>query len=179
MLLDAPAHEARIAILRDLLITGRGSPFYSIDTFFLPNVAFDVIGLALTQFVSPEVAGRIFLAITLLLTSSGVAVLNRVSTGRWSIAPLASVLVAYHLVLILGFFSYTFGLALVLWALALRIKVENLPPAAKHLIGMIASIVLLFCHVFDFAIYAVMTSGFAFTALRHRRIDISRHHCGD
>jgi hypothetical protein len=28
-LLDAPGHEARLAVLRDLLITDRGSPFYA------------------------------------------------------------------------------------------------------------------------------------------------------
>src|ERR1700754_2346299 len=68
LLLDAPAHEARLAVLRDLLITGRGSPFYDLDTFFLPNVAFDLIGLGLIFFVSPELAGRIFFALALLLT---------------------------------------------------------------------------------------------------------------
>ena len=122
LLLDAPAHEARLAVLRDLLITGRGSPFYELDTFFLPNVAFDLIGLGLTFFVSPEVAGRIFFALTLLLTASGVMVLNRVTTGRWSLVPLASVLLLYNLVSIFGFFSYIFGLALVPWALAGRMK---------------------------------------------------------
>ena len=54
LLLDAPAHEARLAVLRDLLITGRGSPFYDLNTFFIPNTAFDLIGLGLTFFTLPR-----------------------------------------------------------------------------------------------------------------------------
>jgi|GEM_PF-6001041 len=174
LLLDAPAHEARLAVLRDILIAGRGSPFYDLDTFFIPNVAFDLIGLGLTFFVSPELAGRIFFALALLLTMSGVTVLNRVATGRWGLVPLASVLLLYNLVSILGFFSYVFGLALVPWALAGRLKLEARAPAAGVLAGMFLSVSLLFCHVFDFGIYAIMSAGFALTALRQRRIGLGQ-----
>jgi hypothetical protein len=170
LLLDAPAHEARLAVLHDLLITGRGSPFYNFDTFFLPNVAFDLIGLGLTFFFSPELAGRIFFAGTLLLTASGVSVLNRVATRRWNLVPLASVLLLYNLISILGFLSYIFGLALVPWALAGRLKLESRAPAAGVLFSAAASVLLLFCHVFDFGIYAVMSAGFALMAWRQGRI---------
>src|SRR5215469_2211321 len=64
-LLDAPGHEARLAALWDLLITGRGSSFYDINTFFLPSVSFDVIGLAFIPLLDPETVGRIFFALTL------------------------------------------------------------------------------------------------------------------
>lgn len=174
LLLDAPAHEARLVVLRDLLITGRGSPFYELDTFFLPNIAFDLIGLGLTFLVSAEVAGRIFFGLTLLLTASGVAVLNRVATGRWNLVPVAAVLLLYNLVTILGFFSYSFGLALVPWALAVRLWLEARGPAAGVVAGMLLSVLLLFCHVFDFGIYAVMSAGFALTALRQKRIGMSQ-----
>lgn len=172
LLLDAPAHEARLAVLRDLLISGRGTPFYELDTFFLPNIAFDVIGLGLTFLVSPEVAGRTFFAFTLLLTASGVVVLNRVATGRWNLVSLAAVLLLYNLVTILGFFSYIFGLALVPWALAARLKLESRAPAAGVAAGMFLSVLLLFCHVFDFGIYAVMSAGFALTAWRQGRLSL-------
>ncbi|HSS14170.1 MAG TPA: hypothetical protein VLL04_09770, partial [Rhizomicrobium sp.] len=166
LMLDAPAHEARLAVLRDLLVTGHGSPFYDLDTFFLPNIGFDLIGLGLATLVSPEGAGRIFFILVLLLTPSGIAVLNRVATGRWGLAPLASVLLLYNLVSILGFYSYIFGLALVPWALAGRLKLEGRAPATGMLAGAAFSLLLLFCHLFDFGIYAVMSGGFALTALR-------------
>ncbi len=168
LLLDAPAHEARIGVLRDLL--GKGSPFYHLDTFFLPNIAFDVIGLALSFVASPENVGRLYFSLTLILTLSGVSVLNRVATGRWSIVPLACGLVLYNLVAILGFFSYAFGLALVPWALAARLEFEHRPPFAGFLAGSAFAILLLFCHVFDFGIYTTMSAGFALAALLQRRI---------
>jgi len=170
LMLDAPAHEARLAVLRDLLITGHGSPFYELNSFFLPNVAFDVIGLGLAFFAAPELAGRIFFGLTLLLTISGVSVLNRVATGRWNLAPWASVLLLYNLVSILGFFSYMFGLALVPWALAGRLKLEGRAPIIGGVTGAILSVLLLFCHVSAFGIYVVMSAGFALTELRQRRI---------
>jgi hypothetical protein len=174
LMLDAPAHEARLAVLRDLLITGHGSPFYHLDTFFLPNIAFDLIGLGLVPFVSPEAAGRIFFVLVLLLTVSGIAVLNRVATGRWNIAPLASALLLYNLVSILGFYSYAFGLALVPWALAGRLKLEARAPAIGMIAGAGLSVLLLFCHLFAFGIYTVMSAGFALTALCQKRIGIGQ-----
>ena len=170
LLLDAPAHEARISVLRDLLLPGRESPFYQLDTFYVPNIAFDVIGFALSFFSGPENVGRIFFALTLILTVSGVAALNRVVTARWSIVPLACGLVLFNLVAILGFFSYAFGLALVPWALAGRLKLDRNSLPVRYLAGAGIAILLVFCHVFDFGIYAVMSSGFALTALLQRRI---------
>jgi hypothetical protein len=171
LLLDAPAHEARIAILRDLLLPGKASPFYHLDTFFLPNIGFDVIGFALSFVASAEDVGRIFFALTLILTVFGISVLNRVATGRWSVVPLASGLLLYNLVTIFGFFSYAFGLALVPWALAGRLTIEPGPPVARFLVGASSAILLLFCHVFDFGIYAVMSAGFALAALYRGKID--------
>ncbi|HUZ72438.1 MAG TPA: hypothetical protein VMU87_05590 [Stellaceae bacterium] len=171
-LLDAPAHEARLAVLRDLLVTGRGSAFYDLSTFFLPNIAFDLIGLKLVGLTDPETAGRIFFGLTLALTLWGVLALNRVAIGRWSAAPLAASLLLYNLISILGFFSYAFGLALVPWALAARLKLERAALLFRFLAGAILALILLFCHVFDFGIYALMTGGFMLAALIDRRIGL-------
>jgi hypothetical protein len=171
-LLDAPGHESRLAVLRDLF-TGKGSDYYDLSSFFLPNIAFDVLGLPLVYLFEPETCGRIIFALTLLLTLSGVVALSRVAIGRWSLVPLFSALLLYNLVTILGFFSYALGLALVPWALAARLLVESWPPIQRTLIGAALGIVLLFCHVFDFAIYAVMVAGFAFTYLIQRKTDLA------
>lgn len=174
LLLDGPAHESRLAILHDLLGSRHGSPFYNFDTLFLPNVAFDIIGFSLTYFVSPETAGRIFFALTLALTVSGVAVLNRAVIGRWSFVPLASALLLYNLVSSLGFFSYAFGLALIPWILAARIRLERASPFLSLPLGAAFGILLLFCHAFDFAIYTVMVAGFGLVAVLESRISIRR-----
>lgn len=173
-LLDAPAHEARLSVLRDILIAGRPSPFYELGSLFLPDIAFDAIGLGLVSVAGPEGAGRIFFALTLVVTLWGILVLNRVAIGRWSAVPLAASLFLYNLISILGFFSYLFGLALVPWALALRLKHERGPVLGGFLAGAGAGVILLFCHAFAFGIYAAMSAGFALTAMLRRRIGISR-----
>ena len=173
-LLDAPAHEARLAALNDLLFSRQGSLFYRLDTFLLPNIAFDVIGLGLSTFASPERAGQIFFALTLLLTLSGVMVLNRVVTGRLgTVIPVATSLLLYSLISILGFFSYAFGLALVPWALAARLKIAE-SPRYDFLAGAAMAVTLLFCHVFDFGIFAVMATGMGLAKWLQREISF-RH----
>jgi hypothetical protein len=169
-LLDAPGHEARLAALRDLLITGRGSPFYASGSFFLPNIAFDGIGLGLIYVVGPETAGQIFFGLALVLTLWGILALNRVATGRWSFVPQVSALLLYNLISILGFFSYAFGLALVPWALAARLRLEGSRPVAGFLLGSAFGTILLFCHAFAFGVYAAMSAGFVLAALLGRRL---------
>jgi hypothetical protein len=172
-LLDAPAHESRLVALRDILVLGRGSPFYDFTGFFLPNIAFDIVGIGLVGPFGPETAGQIFFGLTLLLTVTGVWVLNRISIGRWSMTPLASTLFLYNLISILGFFSYAFGLALVPWALAGWKLLEGRHPAARASFSALACVILLFCHVFDFGIYAVTMGGFVVTGLIARRLTLS------
>ncbi|MEO8408525.1 MAG: hypothetical protein ABI476_08860 [Oxalobacteraceae bacterium] len=171
-LLDSAAHIARIAVLRDLIITGGGSPFYSVDTFLLPNIAFDIVGMGLVSALEPETAGRVFFALTLVLTLTGTLVLNRVAIGRWSALPLVSSFLLFNLVSILGFFSYIFGLALMLWALAIRLHLERSAWVWRIVFGVSAGVLLLMCHVFAFGIYAVMMTGIGLAAVTERRIGL-------
>lgn len=168
-LLDAPAHEARLAVLWNILVAGRGSEYYDFAGFYLPNVAFDLIGLGLMPFAGPETAGRITFAFAMLITLGGVWALNRVAIGRWSLWPLLATLLVYNLTSILGFFSYTIGLGLVSWFLCGRLKLRS-AAIWRHAFGAVAALILLFCHAFDFGIYATMVAGFVAADLLQRRI---------
>jgi len=169
---DAPGHEARLALLRDVLLNGHPSPFYQVTSFFLPNIAFDVIGLSLTWLIDPESAARLFLAVTLLLAVAGTVVLNRVLFGRWSYVPLISSLLAYNLEVSEGMLNCAFGLALVPWALALRLKLRDSPFGV--LAGIVIGAALLFTHVFAFATYAVLWLGILLDGWRTKSITPSQ-----
>jgi len=158
-LLDAPGHEAGLAVLRNLIFGSGVSPFYERGRLFIPDLAFDGIGLALTEVLSPETAGRVFAGVTLALTLSGLVVLNRAVTGRWSRVPLAAALLLYNLIFIFGFFSFLFGLALVPWTLAARLRVRTTQVGRGLLLGAGLGVVLLFCHVLAFGIYATFWVG--------------------
>lgn len=150
-LLDAPAHEARIALLRTLWMQGGSSAFYRATDPVSANMAFDAIGVLLLHFMPPEVAGRVFLGLTMVVTLWGIAALNRVVTGRWSLAPLAAGLLMYHAVIIGCFFSYLFGLALVPWPLAARLSVRR--PFAGFAVGCMCMLALMLSHLFAVGIY--------------------------
>src|SRR5689334_6498506 len=49
---DAGGHIARISLLNGALLHGQQIPAYAPAPLWLPNVAFDIIGIALTQFMS-------------------------------------------------------------------------------------------------------------------------------
>jgi hypothetical protein len=171
-LLDAAGHESRILALKDILITGTGSPFYGLDTLLLPNVGFDLPGLVMAAWMSPQTVGRLFFAATIILTFAGVAVVSRVVLGGWRLVALASGLLLYNLFTLMGFFSYQMGIALLFWALAGRMLLERAPAAVRFSAGALFGIVLLLCHVSAFAIYAVMLAGLALDLLvrRHRSL---------
>lgn len=167
-LLDAPGHEARLAVLWNILVAKTGSQHYEFAGFLLPNVAFDIIGMALYRFFDPEMIGKIVFGLTAVMTLTGVWVLNRVGTGRWSVVPLASGLLLYNLTAILGFFSYEFGLALVPWALVVQLKLRTAPIWIRLVVGSISATVLLFCHLFAFGIYGAISMSFAVASIARR-----------
>ena len=134
-LMDAPSHQARLAVLQSLLVTGEGSAFYRLDTLLLPDMGFDLIGLLLALCFGPGVAGWLFFAAMLVLTLSGVIALSRVVTGRWSLWPLSAALLSYNLYTFLGSFSFDLGVALVFWALAGRLLLMNRSFAVQLAVG--------------------------------------------
>ena len=168
-LLDIYAHESRAAVLRDILLTGRGSSVYGLDSLLLPNVGFDLVAMVLTLWMGPEMAGRVFVGATLALTLGGTVALSRVTIGRWSVVPLAAGLLAFNLFTLLGFLSYGLGIALMLWALAGRRALMQAGLAAQFLAGCLFGLVLLLCHLSAFAVYAVMLAGFGLDMLLRRQ----------
>ncbi len=167
-ILDGASHEARLVALRQLL-TGAGSPFYTLDTLFLANMGFDLVGVGLLEWFSPQMAGRVFQAATTVLTFTGIMALNRVAAGAWRAWPLVTALLLYNLFTLLGFFGYELGVGLLFWALAGRLLLVGRPVLARFAAGSVAGVVLLFCHVSAFGIYAVMLAGMGLEALWRAR----------
>jgi len=167
-LMDAPSHQARLAVLHGLLVTGEGSAFYHLDTLLLPNMGFDLIGLVLASWFGPGMAGRLFFATMLALTLGGVIALNCVVTGRWSLWPLVVALLSHNLCTLLGFFSFDLGVALVFWALAGRLWLINRSLAVQLAAGSAFGVVLMICHLSAFGIYALMLAGIGIDMLLPR-----------
>lgn len=169
---DAGGHIARISMLNGALLHGRDISAYAPAPFWLPNVAFDIIGIGLAQFMNAEIAGRIFLAISQILTFLGVVLLNRVLIGRWSLFAFAVGLFVYNLVTAYGFLNYIFGVGLAFFLLAIRVHLLRTRPRLGLAIGAAIGVVMLFAHLSALGIYAVLWAGIACDDLIHRKVDL-------
>jgi hypothetical protein len=113
-IVDYPNHLAR------LYITAHGSSdpwlshMYRQHWAIIPNLGIDLLVPWTLSFLPLYLAGRIMLALTLLLPVIGTIAYHRALFGGSSFWPLSSFLVAYNLVFLLGFHNLllSYGIAL-------------------------------------------------------------------
>lgn len=122
-LADYPGHLARVHILHDLLTEGRFAAWYRLHWAVVPNLGMDGFVLALRAAGVPiEAAGRIFVAAVVLLLGAGVVRLHGTLFGRLSVVPVIVFAVIYTRGFLWGFMSYLLGLALLLLAFDLWLR---------------------------------------------------------
>jgi hypothetical protein len=174
---DYPFHLARADIIAAQFGQVDHPTHYRIGSFLLPNVAMDVVTLGLTAFLPPIVAGRVFLALVLLLMFSGVMALHRAVHGRLSPWPLLAAFFLYNFIFLYGFTNYLFGLGMTFWGAAIWLATGRCTALARIAIGTIVGVITLFCHLMAFGLLAAIIGGLAvteafFTWRESRRIDL-------
>ncbi len=170
---DYMFHIARIHILNHWQGSSALQAHYVIGSFILPNIAFDVIVALLAQVMPLELAGRVFIGLTLALQLSGCMALYRTLHGRYGLWPLAAGLFLYNWIFLFGFLNYLFGVGVLLWATAVWIDLAARPGiVAKLLWGTAFSLVLFFSHLIACGLFAVIVAGYelqrAFPMLRRQ-----------
>ena len=111
--LDYPNHLARLFVLAhpdDPILSQMYAPNWRI----LPNLGMDVIGAALLRITDVHVGGRLLLALSLFAPLVGVIAYHRAVFRRWSLWPLASAVIAYNGIFLLGFMNFQLSLGLAL-----------------------------------------------------------------
>src|SRR5205085_906242 len=98
-LVDYPNHLARMWILL------HGSENYVTNWHLIPNLAMDLVVPILAQFTGLEMAGRLFIAMTMVLPMIGTLTLHRVLHGRVGLWPLSALLFIYNAALFWGFLN--------------------------------------------------------------------------
>jgi hypothetical protein len=156
---DYPFHIARMHILISLRHSPTLEQYYTITSFMLPNIAMDVAIPFLAHLMPTEMAGRLFLCLTLLLQISGCLVLYRVVHGRFSRWPLVSSFFVYNWIFVFGFLNYLVGIGLLLWSTAAWIWLSSRPVTARWAFGSILAILLFFCHLIVVGLFAVVIAG--------------------
>jgi hypothetical protein len=146
-ILDYPNHLGRIWLLS---LHGRDptlSRMYAPDWHLIPNLAIDVVVPPLLRVFPLYAAGRVALAMTLLLPVTGTIVLHRAIHRRWSVWPLASCLIAYNVVFLLGFMNFLLGVGVALLTAAAWTALRPRRPLLATLALSIGATAIFFCHV--------------------------------
>jgi hypothetical protein len=152
---DYPFHIARIHILRHLDDTPFLASVYERRSFLLPNMAMDLVVLGLSSLLPLDIAGRVFLALTLALMLGGTVWLHFALTRRIEPWPLVAALFLHNWILLFGFLNFLFGAALILWALGSWMMVARRGVLARLAVGATFALLLFWSHMVALAIYGI------------------------
>ncbi len=154
---DYPNHLARMHILLNASSSAVLSQFYEVHWSVIPNLAMDLIVPPIARLVPLEVAGKIFVTLTLALLSSGALALHYALHRRFSAWPFATFLLLYNGVFLYGVLNFLFGLGLVFWALAAWIHWPTPRAARKLLFFEVVCLLLFFAHLAALGIFVLTT----------------------
>lgn len=133
-ILDYPNHLARGVIL-----AGQAAPevarHYTVSWTNVPNLSADLLLVALLQPFAPEDAGRVLLAMVVLVQFAGILVYARVAFERWTLWSIAGITAIFSGPFFFGFINY--GLAV---GLALLLAAAWRSPGRRH--TLVASLLL-------------------------------------
>ena len=157
---DFPFHIARMYILAHWHASAALQDHYTIGSFILPNVAMDIMVPLLSLVMPLETAGRVFLALTILLQVTGCVALHRSLHGRYSLWPLVSSLFLFNWIFVFGFVNYLFGIGLVLWSVVIWFALADRPILVRIVFGTLLSTALFFCHLHACGLFGVIIAGY-------------------
>jgi hypothetical protein len=169
-LVDFPNHLARMSVLARAGALSAASSSYIADWHLFPNLAMDLVVPPLAHALPLELAGRLFVGMTMALLILGTIVLHRVLHGRVGWWPLASLLFIYNTALWNGIVNYLFTLGLALLAFAGWIASERWQGTMRLIVFAVVASILFVGHLFAFGVYGLLIAFYELsrTAPAHR-----------
>ena len=172
-LVDYPNHLARMWILAQNGALPDLAGNYAIGWRLLPNLGMDLVVPALAQILPLEVAGRLFIALTMLSLVAGTVTLHRVLHGRLGRWPLTALLFLYNAALFWGFLNCLFGIGMFLLAFSGWIASRHWKAAPRILAFAAVGSLLLLLHLFAFCLYALAVGSYELGGrLREREVSL-------
>jgi hypothetical protein len=154
--LDYPNHLAREFVLAFGAADPVLSKIYAANWHIIPNLAIDLITPPLLHLLPLHVAGRMVLALSLLLPVAGIIVYSRARFGAWSYWSLGGCLVAYNSLFLLGFMNCLISVGLALLVAAGWIRYRNVRPGATLFATCLGGIAVFLCHIYGLLVLAVL-----------------------
>jgi hypothetical protein len=160
-LVDYPDHLARMLILSRLHAEPALAGMFTTDWHFIPNLAMEAVVLPLALVLPLDLAGRVFVALAMLLPVAGCVALHRALHPRapptpW---PLAATLLACNAVLTFGLLGFAVGVGAALIAAAVLLG------RPRPLLGALLGVAVFACHAVAFALLVLLLA----SALAYRR----------
>ena len=176
---DLPLYDLPDHIARQHILFGDGAAgadqYYAADWRLMPNLAMEGFVFLFHRLTGVEGAVRLFLACTAAQLFWGTLAVSRVLHGKISRLGVLAALFVYNGPFLFGFVNLSFGLGMALWVFALwligRERIWALPVFAA------LSSLILFAHLFAFAVYALLIlayeAAFLLQARRQKRKSLS------
>src|SRR5579862_434695 len=146
-IVDYPNHLARLYVLAHGASDPWLSKMYKPRWEIIPNLGIDLLVPWSLSFLPLHIAGRIMLALTLLLPVYGTIAYHRALFQRLSFWPLGSLMVAYNLIFFLGFHNVLLSYGVALLSSAVFCKTLRRNPITNTVIGAACTIVAFFTHI--------------------------------
>jgi hypothetical protein len=173
--LDYPNHLARMDILANVPHDPELARIYGSNWQIVPNIGIDLAMPALMRLLPLTAAGKVFLALALLLPLIGVVVLHRALFRTVTYWPFAAGLVAYNRLFFTGFINFLIGVGLALLGAALWQALLERRALLRVGTAVVAAVVIFFCHLIAVGFYGLLLLGLELArAWRLRRISITR-----
>ena len=147
-LTDYPNHLARSYVLAYGQERAILNQMVVADWKIVPNLATDLILPPLLRFLPVLFAGRMVLALCLIIPTSGVIALSYAYFRRRSLFQMGAGLVAFNALFLLGLINFQISVGVALWGAAGRIFLSKRLPALTCATGIPIAIVVFFLHVF-------------------------------
>lgn len=164
-LTDLPNHISRLHILATLGDDPDLQKNYVTSWGMIPNLAIDVLGLALTHVTSPYVAGKVFAVLAFVTALLGMYALHYTVHRSVNVWSGAIFFVAYNQTFMFGLLNFYFGVGLAFLLLAAWIRYEGKRPALKLWLFPIGALVLYFSHLLAFGLYGLLIAGYELSVL--------------
>lgn len=157
---DFTNHLARIHVMMEIGHSPDLQRFYEPGWRVAPYFGMDLVVGALARVMPIYIAGRIFLALCVLMPPAAAAAVRYAASGRVGMAPAFGFLVSYNYLLARGFTDYLFSAGLALGLFALWVATSARGGMLRVLAFAFAVTGIYLAHAFALIVFCLTVAGF-------------------